>query len=68
MADPATELPTTAQVMPGTGQPIAPGVAQEPVPVLVGRWLMLGCGATALVLVVAAALLAWVTAVGVFEK
>ncbi len=54
--------------MPGTGQPIAPGVAQEPVPVLVGRWLMLGCGATALVLVVAAALLAWVTAVGVFEK
>ncbi|MBM4344065.1 MAG: hypothetical protein FJ100_11920 [Deltaproteobacteria bacterium] len=60
MAQPNTELPATADRMPGSDRPIAPGKPEAKVEVLVGRWLLLGCGATASVALVAAIGLGWV--------
>ena len=37
--------------------PIPPGKVEEPVPMLVARWMLLGCGAT--IAVLAVALLFW---------
>lgn len=64
MADHRTELPSTADRMPGSDKPIATGKPEERIEVLVGRWLLLGCGATALVLLVAALGLGWVLVSG----
>ena len=61
-------LPSTADRVSGSATPIAPGVPEQPIETLVGRWLLLGCGATALVLVVAGLLLAWVVVAGVLER
>ena len=68
MAERPDELPNTADTLPNSATKIAPGKPEAPLEVLIGRWLMLGCAATALVLVVAALLLGWVTVNGVFEK
>ncbi len=68
MAEPPTELPSTADRIPGSQQPIAAGKPEENIEVLVGRWLMLGCAATALVLLVAAVVLGWVMVSGLMAR
>ncbi len=46
--------PDTETPSPHASQlPIPPGKPEEPVPTLVGRWMLLGCAATAAVLLVA---------------
>ena len=51
-----------SELEPENPQPtIPPGKVEEPVPVLVARWMLLGCGAT--VAVIAVAFLFWMVVV-----
>lgn len=61
-------LPSTANRIPGSNLPIAAGKPEPPVEVLIGRWMLLGCGATALVGLTVAVFLAWVMVSGLLDK
>ncbi|MSQ81573.1 MAG: hypothetical protein EXR77_01480 [Myxococcales bacterium] len=71
MSSPPTieeSLPSTANRVPGSNLPIAAGKPEAPIEVLIGRWMLIGCGATALVGLTVAVFLAWVMVAGLMDK